>query len=143
MLIISPHLYHSGLMLLHILFTVSQINRGIWCPDSQVFRRIASLSTRVLAYLRAREECWREISGRFDASSCSPHTEPSAREGIGSERMEMNGDLSIHGAVLIDMIFWLTTYRDLFTRPCNNTRKLLSNDPTTQYLMPPLFRPFV
>ncbi|GAX78126.1 hypothetical protein CEUSTIGMA_g5568.t1 [Chlamydomonas eustigma] len=109
----------------------------------QVFRRIAALSTRVLAYFRAREECWRGISGRFDTATFSPPTESSMRCGEVPGLTYVNDELSMTGAILEDMILWLSTYRDLFTRSCNMTGKLLSNDPTTQYLMPPLFRPFL
>ena len=48
---------------------------------------------------------------------------------------------SLPGAVLEDMLLWLTSYRDVFTRPCCMTGKLLAME-AYQHPMPPLFRQF-
>ncbi|EIE22212.1 hypothetical protein COCSUDRAFT_33454 [Coccomyxa subellipsoidea C-169] len=43
---------------------------------------------------------------------------------------------------LEDLLLYLSTYRNLFTRPCSATGKLLALDAVTNQLLPPIVRPF-
>jgi Mediator complex subunit 27 len=45
-------------------------------------------------------------------------------------------------AALESLLLWLSTYSDLFTRPCDATGVLLAADTATQHLVPPVLRPF-
>lgn len=46
------------------------------------------------------------------------------------------------GAPLEDLLLWLATYDDLFTRPCAATATLLAADAASLHCFPPLIRPF-
>ena len=85
-------------------------------------------------------------------TDANPHLggsgEPAAAAAAVSSMGVLTGDgssssssASLPGAVLEDMLLWLTSYRDVFTRPCCMTGKLLAMDPS-QHPMPPLFRQF-
>ncbi len=46
------------------------------------------------------------------------------------------------GAPLEDLLLWLATYDDLFSRRCAATGTLLAADAASQHFFPPLVRPF-
>lgn len=105
----------------------------------KVFRRLNALSVRAYSYFLKRAEVWHV------PTTCARTTDmPSsdvAEGGAAAAETEATG-LSLHGAALESLLLWLTTYRDLFSRPCCVTGSMLACDPSTQFLFPPLFRPF-
>ncbi len=45
-------------------------------------------------------------------------------------------------AALEELLLWLTTCRDLFSKRCAATGRLMAWDPSVQYPVPPIFRAF-
>lgn len=77
---------------------------------------MSALATRVLAYYQRRAPL--ELS-----TGALPNTSPAS-------------------AALEDLLLWLATYRDLFSKKCAATGRLMAWDPSVQYPVPPVFRPF-
>ncbi|KAK9831461.1 hypothetical protein WJX81_007721 [Elliptochloris bilobata] len=86
--------------------------------EGVVFRRLSDMATRALAHFEARaEHVAGSVAGEVKAGSAAQ-------------------------IALEDLLLWLSSYRDLFTRPCVATGRLLAADPALQLLLPPLVRPF-
>eukprot|EP00798_Chlamydomonas_sp_ICE-L_P019993 gene19993-26706_t len=94
---------------------------GAWSPPScQLFRRVSPLATRALSYLWRRAPCCIQLA--------APGELPTSKA---------------ESVVLEDLMLWLSSYRDIFTRPCCMSGKLLAWDPTNQFPLPPVFRPYM
>ncbi|BDA43182.1 probable mediator of RNA polymerase II transcription subunit 27 at C-terminar half [Coccomyxa sp. Obi] len=86
----------------------------------QVFRRASDVATQALCHFAERAQ--QLVSGR--------ELEPATAASLASS------------SALEDLLLYLSTYRDLFTRPCSSTGKLLALDPVSNQLLPPIVRPF-
>jgi mediator of RNA polymerase II transcription subunit 27 len=82
---------------------------------AQVFRRVTALASRALCYYTMRAQ----------------------------SQQEQPAGPSQGAVALEDLLLWLCSYQDLFTRPCEATGKLLAWDPSTHYPIPPTFRPYM
>ncbi|KAK9797811.1 hypothetical protein WJX73_010399 [Symbiochloris irregularis] len=84
-----------------------------------VFRRLTTMALRAMAFFIHR-----------------------ARILVGTGALG-SGQPSSSGAIaLMDLLLWLTTYRDVFSRRCAATGSLLAPEPASQHMLPPLIRPF-
>ena len=98
----------------------------------QVFRRLSSMATRALAYFTRREHCWisgsagdsqrvlltlastnvAEFSAGADSNSDVAMLDATVKQEPGADLMaRLSGGLSAHGAILEDMLIWLTLFR--------------------------------
>lgn len=59
-----------------------------------------------------------------------------------THRAQLAGMPHASACALEDLLLWLTTYRDLFSKACAATGLLLAPEPATQQLLPPVLRPF-
>lgn len=46
------------------------------------------------------------------------------------------------GDAIRNLLLWLCSYRDLFSKPCDALKTLLVADSSTRHMVPPLFRPY-
>ncbi|CAL8468834.1 g8375 [Coccomyxa elongata] len=86
----------------------------------QVFRRASDVAMQALCHFADRAQ--QLVFGR--------ELEPARAASLASS------------SALGDLLLYLSTYRDLFTRPCSSTGKLLALDPVSNQLLPPIVRPF-
>eukprot|EP00873_Tetraselmis_striata_P020416 jgi/Tetstr1/440680/TSEL_028989.t1 len=90
-----------------------------------VFRRVSAVATRALYFFLSR-------SKTAAASAMCAAAADSAQQAV-----------AYAGAhALEDLLLWLCTYTDLFSRKCCATDCLLAADLTSQLLLPPLLRPY-
>ncbi|GLC43841.1 hypothetical protein PLESTB_000914100 [Pleodorina starrii] len=102
-------------------------------PTTQVFRRISALATRVLTYYVKRaplSAAPRAVGGTAGASVS------------GAAALLPPEPISPGAAALEDLLLWLLSCRDLFTKRCAATGRLMAWDPSVQYPVPPIFRAF-
>ncbi|PNH07864.1 hypothetical protein TSOC_005647 [Tetrabaena socialis] len=98
-------------------------------PSTQVFRRLSALATRVLAYYLKRAP----LSAAAAAAAPGPAPPPGLPP----------CPASAGGAALEDCLLWLLSCRDLFSKRCAATGRLMAWDPSVQYPVPPVFRAFM
>ena len=120
----------------------------------QVFRRITALATRVLTYYQKRaplELATASFAGASadGATAASSPPPPQQQQQQQQQQQAATGggasllpNASASSVALEDLLLWLVTYRDLFTKKCAATGKLMAWDPSVQYPVPPVFRPF-
>eukprot|EP00884_Botryococcus_braunii_P014625 jgi/Botrbrau1/23163/Bobra.0041s0014.1 len=94
---------------------------GLSHSSSLVFRRVSSLAVRALDYFRQHAASERQLAASVPPQSDSWQTE---------------------ARVLENLLLWLSTFRDLFTRRCSLTDTLLAAEPATRLLLPPLMRTY-
>jgi hypothetical protein len=75
-----------------------------------------------------------------DAMACSHQPPPSAMA-VATPSAGGSSRRSMHGAVLESLLLWLSLFRDLFSRPCCVSGKILMIE-NSQVPQPPLFRQF-
>jgi hypothetical protein len=110
----------------------------------QVFRRLSALATRVLAYYTKRAPC------TLPPPAAAPSPSPAAalvvkQEAAGASAAPSRSQgcpLGCGGAALEDLLLWLLSYRDLFSKRCAGTGRLTAWDPSVQFPVPPIFRPY-
>lgn len=56
-------------------------------------------------------------------------------------QQQADGNQAPNGRPLRDLLLWLCSYRDLFTKPCDALNTLLVAD-STRHMVPPIFRPY-
>ncbi|KAG2445963.1 hypothetical protein HXX76_000566 [Chlamydomonas incerta] len=138
-------------------------------PTPQVFRRLSALATRVLAYYMKRSPLNGEAafgtgsSGAGAAAGASSATQPRsaaagpsspgsppAANGLASSAPAPAAVTAVEdlcapgpsGSALEDLLLWLLGCRDLFSKRCAATGRLMAWDPSVQFPVPPIFRPF-
>lgn len=115
-----------------------------WAPTAnhQVFRRVSALAMRALAFFMRRAHA--VVTMHLGAL-------PSAGAGVQLAAVGMEGAVpgagagavSPGGVALEDLLLWLASYRDLFSRPCAISGKVLALEPASMHPLPPVFRPFM
>jgi hypothetical protein len=103
-------------------------------PAAQCFQRISALACRAAAYFLRSAAARQLLSER-----------PPGGEAAGGGGEKGGGDQG-GGAAGLDalecLLLWLSTYSDLFSRPCSATGKLLCWEPASAVPLPPVVRPF-
>jgi len=108
--------------------TFSPEERGMhpWGSSSfYVHRRVSAIATRAMHFFLGRE--------RTTAASQTFSSPQEAPQAFLSESCV---------AACEDLLLWLGTFTDLFSRPCSITGTLLAADVASQLMLPPLVRPF-
>lgn len=97
-----------------------------WAPPvHQVFRVVSAVAVQALGYFKRQAgllQQWKPV--------------PQPQQPAGEQQQQRAA------AALECLLLWLTTYRDLFRKPCAATGKVLALDAASQALLPPVFRPF-
>ncbi|GIL47642.1 hypothetical protein Vafri_4408 [Volvox africanus] len=117
-------------------------------PTTQVFRRISALATRVLTYYVKRAPLSavpRTLASPTDvatgtAASAAASTAAMASTGVAAL---LPSEPTLPGAAALeDILLWLLSCRDVFSKRCAATGRLMAWDPSVQYPIPPIFRVF-
>eukprot|EP00191_Tetraselmis_sp_GSL018_P009963 CAMPEP_0177617044 /NCGR_PEP_ID=MMETSP0419_2-20121207/24603_1 /TAXON_ID=582737 /ORGANISM="Tetraselmis sp., Strain GSL018" /LENGTH=398 /DNA_ID=CAMNT_0019115391 /DNA_START=105 /DNA_END=1299 /DNA_ORIENTATION=- len=92
-------------------------------------RRLSTVGTRALNFFVAR--------ARYAG------LQPLMRSGAREDGSQVDGACMRAGeAALEDLLLWLATYSDLFSKPCQVTGCVLAADLSSQVMLPPLLRPY-
>ncbi|GLI58983.1 hypothetical protein VaNZ11_000804 [Volvox africanus] len=113
-------------------------------PTTQVFRRISALATRVLTYYVKRGPLSAVprtfVSPTDMGTGTAPSTAAPASTGVAAL---LPPEPTLPGAAALeDMLLWLLSCRDVFSKRCAATGRLMAWDPSVQYPVPPIFRVF-
>ncbi|GIL70106.1 hypothetical protein Vretimale_3376 [Volvox reticuliferus] len=117
-------------------------------PTTQVFRRISALATRVLTYyvkralLSAVPRTLASPTGVVTGTAASTGTPVAAAASTGVAALLPPEPTLPGAAALEDMLLWLLSCRDVFSKRCAATGRLMAWDPSVQYPVPPIFRVF-
>jgi hypothetical protein len=110
----------------------------------QCFQRVTALAARAAAHF-LRAAAARQLlgggSGAADAAAAA--ADPAAAAGKGGSGGSGSGGGGAAGLDALEcLLLWLSTYSDLFSRPCHATGKLLCWEPGSAVPLPPVVRPF-
>ncbi|EFJ50718.1 hypothetical protein VOLCADRAFT_88526, partial [Volvox carteri f. nagariensis] len=121
-------------------------------PTTQVFRRVSSLATRVLTYYNKRASLSAAhrtfTSTSLNAAAPAPAAAtaavglPAGAATTGVAALLPPEPTSPGAAALEDFLLWLLSCRDVFSKRCAATGRLMAWDPSVQYPVPPIFRVF-
>ncbi|KAJ9527805.1 hypothetical protein QJQ45_000370 [Haematococcus lacustris] len=108
------------------------------CPSHQVFRRLSALATKALTYfVRRADVCCLLQPDQPALTPGQPDSLPAAAA-AGAP-----GTASAGAVALEDLLLWLSSYRDVWSRPCSASGYLMALEQNSQLPLPPLFRPFM
>ncbi len=106
-------------------------------------RRLSALASRAHAFFSRRALASTALGAGGEAGGASANGGSSGGgAGRGARHGLLGPNISPEGCALEDLLLWLAGYRDLFSKPCAVTGKLLAWDPSSMHPLPPVFRPF-
>ncbi|KAL6762313.1 hypothetical protein V8C86DRAFT_3130892 [Haematococcus lacustris] len=111
------------------------------CPSHQVFRRLSALATKALTYFVRRADVCCLLQP--DQPALAPGQPDSLPAAAAAAAAGAPGTASAGAVALEDLLLWLSSYRDVWSRPCSASGYLMALEQNSQLPLPPLFRPFM
>jgi hypothetical protein len=111
---------------------------------SQCFQRISALASRASTFFLRSAAARQLLTAPVDKSQGGVAAAAGAPGGggLGGGNSSEGGSGSAGLDALECLLLWLSTYSDLFSRPCSATGKLLCWEPASAVPLPPVVRPF-